>query len=91
MIARLDSYDKVQRHMMGVQLANHIDSAEMPMKVTSADGAEIGEVTSFTYSPKLSTSIGLAFIKTAFANPNSAVTVNGTSAQLIKLPFETES
>lgn len=90
-IARLDSYDKVQRHMMGVQLANQIDSAEMPMKVTSADGTEIGEVTSFTYSPKLLTSIGLAFIKTAFANPNSTVSINGTSAQLIKLPFETES
>ncbi len=90
-IARLDSYDKVQRHMMGVQLTNKIEAAEMPMKIVSADGTEIGEVTSFTFSPKLSTSIGLAFIKTAFANPNSTVMVNGTSAQLIKLPFDTES
>jgi folate-binding protein YgfZ len=86
-IARLDTYDKVQRHLMGVVLANG-DTLTAPLAVSAGDGTEIGEVTSAGFSPELGKSIGLAFIKTAFANPESSVKVGASDAKLVKLPFE---
>jgi folate-binding protein YgfZ len=85
-IARLDTYDKVQRHLMGVVLANG-DALTAPLAVSAGDGTEIGEVTSAGFSPELGKSIGLAFIKTAFANPNASVKVGTADAKLVKLPF----
>jgi glycine cleavage system aminomethyltransferase T len=32
--------------------------------------------------------IGLAFVKTAFANPGAEVSVGAESAKLVKLPFD---
>jgi tRNA-modifying protein YgfZ len=86
-IARLDTYDKVQRHLMGVVLSN----GELPSihaNVASTDGTEIGYVSSAAFSPSLGKSIGLAFIKTAFANPKAEVTIENKQATLVKLPFE---
>lgn len=86
-IARLDTYDKVQRHLMGVVLSGGgVLSADTHVSV--ADGTEIGAVSSAAYSPALEKSIGLAFIKTAYANPNASVTIGNAQATLVKLPFE---
>lgn len=88
-IARLDTYDKVQRHLMGVVLSNgEVLSADTHVSV--ADGTEVGSVSSAAYSPSLGKSIGLAFIKTAYANPNASVSIGNAEATLVKLPFEIE-
>ena len=91
-IARLDTYDKVQRHLMGVRCRAEVSSS-LPIVCYGADGTTIGEITSLTISPILGVSIGIAFIKTAFANPNSLITVGDEHlpATLINLPFEIES
>ena len=86
-IARLDTYDKVQRHLMGVVLSNgEVLSANTHVSV--ADGTEVGSVSSATYSPSIGKSIGLAFIKTAYANPNASIKIGDAEATLVKLPFE---
>jgi folate-binding protein YgfZ len=85
-IARLDSYDKVQRHMMGVQFST--SGATGAIMVAEA---EIGEVTSVVTSPQFSTPIGLAYIRSAHANPGATISVNTAEgpvhATLVKLPF----
>jgi folate-binding protein YgfZ len=86
-IARLDTYDKVQRHLMGVVLTNG-EVLSVNTHVFVADGTEIGPVSSAAYSPSLGRSIGLAFIKTAYANPNASVKIGNAEATLVKLPFE---
>ena len=85
-IARLDTYDKVQRHMMGIELQNGKD--QTPLAILSSDGAEIGEITSIAFSPSMNKNIGLAFVKTAFANPGAEVMAGGIGAKLVKLPFD---
>lgn len=89
-IARLDTYDKVQRHLMGVKFNANLNGSAAPLQLQAADGTEIGEVTSLMFSPNIGASIGIAFVKTAFANPNATVNAAGAEATLVKLPFDTE-
>jgi aminomethyltransferase len=90
-IARLDSYDKVQRHLMGVKFTSNLNGTTAPLALQASDGTEIGEITSLTFSPSLDASIGIALVKTAFANPNASVKSLGNDAVLTKLPFDTEA
>jgi aminomethyltransferase len=96
-IARLDSYDKVQRHLLGLVFDEGVDlpspeGDETQLRVhDSQEGRPIGTVTSVVYSPSLGRTIGLSYIRTQFANPGMAVKVgnNGDAvgAILTKLPF----
>jgi tRNA-modifying protein YgfZ len=87
-IARLDSYDKVQRHLMGITLGSDVKVNGNPLPVLTASGEVIGEVTSIAVSPTLGKTIGLAFIKSAYANPDATVNVEAGEATLVKLPFD---
>jgi glycine cleavage system aminomethyltransferase T len=70
--------------MMGVELQNGAATSHS----ISHDGSEIGEITSVAFSPSMNKTIGLAFVKTAFANPGAEVSVGAESAKLVKLPFD---
>jgi len=89
-IARLDTYDKVQRHLMGVEIGMEFHNGSLPVPVANSEGEQIGEITSMAFSPSLEKSIGLGFIKSAFAIPemNAAVGEEKITAKLVKLPFE---
>lgn len=87
-IARLDSYDKVQRHLMGIALGKEVTINGKPLPVLTPSGEVIGEVTSVAVSPMLGKTIGLAFIKSAYANPEATVNVEAGEATLVKLPFD---
>jgi folate-binding protein YgfZ len=87
-IARLDTYDKVQRHLMGVEIGKTFHNGSLPIPITNTDGEQIGEITSLEFSPSLEKNIGLGFIKTAYAIPNMNAKVGEEDAKLVKLPFE---
>ncbi len=89
-IARLDTYDKVQRHLMGIEIDGKIGLDSLPIPITNTDNEAIGEITSIAFSPLLNKQIGLAFIKTAFAIPEMSAQVreDKIAAKLVKLPFE---
>lgn len=90
-IARLDTYDKVQRHLMGVEMINGVMKSDLlPVAIVNADNETIGEMTSMAFSPSLNKPIGLAFIKTAYAIPemDAKVGEEKNAAKLVKLPFE---
>ena len=98
-IARLDTYDKVKRRLIGLKL----DSAE---ESDLADGQEltvrepvenvaIGTVTSLTHSYRLGVPVGLAYIRSAYATPDLPVQLTTTgedqrvvaTGHLAKLPL----
>jgi folate-binding protein YgfZ len=89
-IARLDTYDKVQRHLMGIEIGETFHNGSLAIPIANADNEQIGEITSIAFSPSLKKSIGLAFIKTAFAIPEMRTKVGEEKidGKLVKLPFE---
>ncbi|MBU2494482.1 MAG: hypothetical protein KJ571_17800 [Bacteroidetes bacterium] len=66
-IARLDTYDKVQKKLCGVIL-NETISSEDTLTITDEENNEVGYLTS--YSPNSHLTIGLAIIRKAYAEPN---------------------
>ncbi len=93
-IARLDSYDKVQRHLMGIILAEDASNVVTPSKLFTAGGDEAGELTSIAFSPGIERMIGLAYIRTTMANAGSelqlVVEEKKLAVTMQKLPFEME-
>ena len=93
-IARLDTYDKVQRHLVGLRIEaiegaeedGHalLISAEGNLEVRDpADGRKIGTVTSLAESPALHATIGLAYLRTAEAVPGLAVNVVSVDGETV--------
>ncbi len=84
-IARLDTYDKVQRHLRGLRLLTG-----NPVNVESellVNGKVIGVVTSTALSPAFG-NIALAFLKKASSGPGTRLTTDtGTTIEVIALPF----
>lgn len=60
-IARLDTYDKVQKYLMIIDLQEQV-FAEPPFDIFY-DNALIGKLTSHVYNPESNKSIGLGYIK----------------------------
>ncbi len=94
-IARLDTYDKVQRHLVGLVFRQAPAEGDLSLEIYDAvEGAKIGAVTSLAYSPSLQRTIGLAYVRTNHAVPGADVRVKsagegeGVSAGIIKLPFD---
>ncbi|MDR0802955.1 glycine cleavage system aminomethyltransferase GcvT [Fluviicola sp.] len=60
-------------------------------RVLDADGNEIGKVTSGTQGPSVKKAIGMAYVKTAFAAPDTEIFIEirdkGVKAQVVKIPF----
>ena len=88
-IARLDAYDKISKHLVGLKLESTNDLPAYGEKIT-LEGKECGFVTSAIVSEKHG-SIALGFIKTIFLDHNKkyAVKHNDTllECSLVKLPF----
>jgi folate-binding protein YgfZ len=93
-VARLDTYQKVQRQLMGVKL-----DAE-PRACTGAtlwlEQEEMGKITSIAHAPEGNGAIGLALVRKQSAQLKARVDArakDGESlhATLVQLPFETGS
>ncbi len=60
-------------------------------RVLDADGNEIGKVTSGTQGPSVKKAIGMAYVKTEFAAPDSEIYIEirdkGVLAKVVKMPF----
>ncbi|MCX7877541.1 MAG: hypothetical protein N2510_02745 [Ignavibacteria bacterium] len=88
-IARLDSYDKISRQLVGIK-ANSSFSADKETKIIK-EGHECGYVTSYALSEKYG-HIGMGFIKTALfdLSGNYYIRFNQTEipAEIVHLPFK---
>lgn len=76
-IARLDTYEKIQRHLVLLELDS---TPELPATVT-VDGREIGWITSRSLGFKSNLNKCLAYIKTAFCKTNQGLSILSTNSQ----------
>lgn len=90
-IARLDTYDKVQKHLMGICFPEEINPEEKFMLLDDQKN-EIGNITSIAYSPRKRKNIALGYIRRANAiNGNKVLAKNNTKeieVTLHELPFK---
>ncbi len=76
-IARLDTYNKVQRHLVLLEL----DSAVSLPAVVSVDGKDIGWITSMPETLKSYKIICLSYIKTPFCQFDGELSILSTNSQ----------
>ncbi|MSQ32648.1 MAG: hypothetical protein EXR59_05410 [Dehalococcoidia bacterium] len=88
-IARLNTYEKVARLMVGLEFT----SGALPTADTKlyADGNEIGNVTSAVFSPRLNKNIGLGYVRMKWTAAGAKLEVgthgSGETATVADLPF----
>lgn len=90
-IARLDTYDKVQKKLVGVKLNEQLELNNGQF-VFEDKGIVVGKITSYTFSQKLKSYIGLAYIRTTHSTPGTQLTFKLSNNKIIKaevhpLPF----
>lgn len=89
-ITRLDTYDKVSKHLVGVKASSDFNPNHEASIRTVPDENECGFVTSYSNSEKYG-HIGLGFVKTNFLNFENDYKItnkNGNiDCKLVKLPF----
>lgn len=89
-IARLDTYQKVQRHLVGLRLPAG-SPLPAPRAGVRVDGEPVGWVTSAVLSPALGEPIALAYVKTKHAAEGTGVSVESPggalSARVAPLPL----
>lgn len=90
-IARLDTYEKVQRYLTGVSFDQPINSDQHFILFDEAE-QEVGLVTSAVHSTRLNKSIGLAYIRKNFVEPGTILTAKNnemvTKVTVQELPFK---
>lgn len=90
-IARLDTYDKVQKHLVGLCFPDTIDSNEK-FSLLDDQKNEVGLVTSIVYSPKFKKNIALGYLKKSLAVQGTKVNAkNGSKSMEVvvhELPFK---
>jgi folate-binding protein YgfZ len=91
-IARLDTYDKISKHLVGIIAEKKIPDLDLKsMPAITVDGKECGFVTSSAISKRFG-NIGLGFVKTSMLDYNKEykIKLNGNriNCRIIKLPFK---
>lgn len=89
-IARLDTYDKVQKQLMGICFSEAISPTEN-FTLLDDQKNEIGNITSIAYSSKIRKNIGMGYVKKANAENGHKVIaknkVKEIEVTLHELPF----
>ena len=90
-IARLDTYDKVQKHLVGLCFPESIDSNDK-FSLLDDQQNEVGVITSIAYSPKIKKNIALGFIQKSLAVQGTKVIakngIKSVEVTVHELPFK---
>jgi folate-binding protein YgfZ len=81
-VARLDTYEKLQRRLVGLRCAK----LQSPGVDLAAEGRNVGRVTSTADSPEFGP-IALAYLRKGHWDPGTILDANGTRATVAALPF----
>lgn len=89
-VARIDARGHTNRTLAGFVMPGH-DAPPAPGTpvIASADGKEIGRVTSAAVSPALNQILVLGYVRREHAAPGTPVTIAGQPAAVAALPFVT--
>jgi folate-binding protein YgfZ len=83
-IARLDTYDKVQRRLVGLLASEQLT----PDESLAVDGRTIGVVTSATASPALGRPVGLGYVRRAYLGPGTRlIAASAGEVEVAALPL----
>lgn len=90
-IARLNTYDKVQKELTGVLLEDDFEETDLPLDLVSRENKDAGKLTSKSYSKILKKNMGLAVIRKEYLNPGTelfAAAPDGNKLRLkvVKIP-----
>ena len=87
-IARLDTYQKVQKQLVGLKFSDSIEINNGHLILEENDN-EVGRITSLVFSPKLNRDIGLAYVKSSCASQGTQLDLKQSSvkAEVQVLPF----
>jgi tRNA-modifying protein YgfZ len=90
-IARLQTYNKVQKKLIGLKFSDQLEFINGHF-ILEDDGEEVGKLTSYTFSNKIKTPIGLAYVRNSHLTPGTQLTLKLSDKKLIKaevhlLPF----
>lgn len=91
-IARLANYQKVQRHLVGLELEGPVEAG---LSLLDENGKTIGLLTSVAFAPDAPRPVALGFLKPEWAEPGRKVRVatgeDPMNAEVRELPFWKES
>lgn len=89
-IARLDTYDKVKRRLIGLKLEGRLEELSLADEIELTvrepiENVSIGVVTSLTESFRIGGTVGLAYIRSAYATPDLPVVLTkaGESSEVV--------
>lgn len=83
-IARLDTYDKIQRRIVGLVST---DGAGLSTdSVLKSEEREIGRITSVATSPALGRDVALAYVRKGFAEPGTLLSSDNGPVEVVALP-----
>lgn len=88
-IARMESRGRLAKSLRGLRLAEPPRlpaEPAAPLAKLDAGGKEAGDLTSVVESPRHGL-IGLAYVRTAYAEPGTGLVAAGAGAQVVELPF----
>ncbi len=89
-IARLDTYDKVQKRLVGFLLGDGPQPAHRDRVLK--EGQEVGFLTSLCHSPCLQQNIALGYLRAKLIAPGTTVQIatkeGDVPAQVVELPFD---
>ena len=90
-IARLDTYQKVQRHLVGLKFSDPVEMNNGHF-ILEENGNEVGKVTSLVFSPKLNKNIGLAYVRSSHSSQGTQLNLklsaeSSATAEVQVLPF----
>jgi aminomethyltransferase len=89
-IARMESRGRLAKSLRGLRFAEPpplSPEAHAPVARLDAGGKEAGDLTSIVESPRYGL-IGLAYVRTAHAEPGTRLAVAGVAGEVVDLPFK---
>lgn len=85
-VARIDALGHVNRLLVGIRF----EGEQVPTlgSALSVAGKEVGNVTSVTFSPRLSAPLALGFVRTEHAGSGTRLECDGTKGEVVAMPAE---
>jgi folate-binding protein YgfZ len=87
-VARIDALGHVNRYLVGVRFGG--DGTPAVGAVLRVGDKDVGNVTSVTYSPRLSAPFALAFVRRGHHEPGAMLQAEGTAGKVVALPLARE-
>ncbi len=84
-VARIDALGHVNRLFVAIRFDGMIDA--IATSELTVDGKPAGRITSQSFSPQLSCTMALGYVRRQFAKPETMFQAGETTGQIVQLPL----